>query len=111
MMTSHEPVPYWDRNGEPVFDYKDSWHSQVLNQLTSFAHKLLSREITDLSGEEMQIADRVQVLTPDVAPTLSIVFFYGEDLETIEKVTLMHPKYRGVSIDIPPPLYSVWQED
>ena len=108
-MTS-ESVPFWNEKGEEV-SYDDSWHCQVLNELTTFAHGLMSREITDLSGEEKLYAENIQVLIPDVAPEINIVFYYDDDLERIERVTLVHGKHVGFSVEIPPPLYSLWQEE
>jgi hypothetical protein len=106
-----ELIPFWNVKGEEVVSYEDSWHYQVLDELTAFAHGLMSREITDLSGEEKLYTENIQVLIPDVAPEINVVFYYNDDLDTIERVVLVHGKMAGITIEIPPPLYSLWQED
>lgn len=109
----HVQEMFWNKEGEQVEEYQDSWQCHVLEELTSFAHALLSRRVTDLSGEEVIVSETVQMIIPDVMPRMGLLFLYDDnDLKTVEAVKLINRKHgTKISIDLPPPAYSVWEED
>ena len=104
-MMRYEDLPFWDEDGNEVNSYEDSWNCQVLERVTNFAHLLMSRKLSDLSGyreDGTYFGVATTILTPDYDPLVRVVMFTEE--ERIERVIICHAEYDSPVVEIPPPV-------
>ena len=107
--------PFLAYDGSEVESYKESWHYNVLNEITEYAHGLMSRKIEHIQGAtavstwgEGEVNMEIHIVTPLDHPKIRVVMFMEE--KTIVRVMIAHEFSDCPTIEIPPPALLIAEE-